>query len=166
MANVWEEQPADVLAAGRFAGDGIRLDANVPSSRDVIFWVPRGRYQLLRLRAQLFAISASIPLAQVLPDKKHPLVYDNNLYVIWTVEDPGWFHNLVYGREREVVTRYWIVDVPKATTASPDIHVAARFPNPTWSGGVPSEAALVAMFTPTEGTTRAHSAIRRQRAPP
>jgi hypothetical protein len=152
MANVWEEQPASVLAAGRFAGDGTRLDANVPASRDLIFFVPRGRYQLLRFRAQLFAVLASIPLAARPPDKRHPLIYGNNLFVIWTVADSSWFHDLVYGREREVITRYTIVGRPTATSASPDIVVVARFPNPTWRGGVPSEATLENMFAPPDRT--------------
>ena len=149
MANVWEEQPASVLAAGRFVGDGTRLDANVPASRDLIFFVPHGRYQLLRFRAQLFAVSDSVPLAERPPDKSHPLIYGNDLYVIWAVADSSWFHDLVYGREREVITRYTFVGRPTAPLASPDIFVAARFPNPTWSGGVPSEAALESMFAPT-----------------
>jgi hypothetical protein len=152
MANVWEEQPANVLATGRFAGDGLRLDTNVPASRDLIFFVPRGRYQLLRLRAQLFAVSAAVPLAQRPIDKRHPLIYGNNLFVIWTVADSSWFHDLVYGREREVITRYTIVSRPTAISASPDIVVIARFPAPTWSGGVPSEAALERMFAPDNKT--------------
>jgi hypothetical protein len=156
MANVWEEQPASVLAAGRFVGDGTRLDSNVPASRDLIFFVPRGRYQLLRFRAQLFAVSAAIPLAERPPDKRHPLIYGNDLFVIWTVADSSWFHDLVYGRRREVITRYALVARPTATSAAPDIFVAARFPNPTWSGDVPSEATLKSMFvtippaTPTQ----------------
>jgi hypothetical protein len=152
MANAWEEQPASVLATGRFAGDGTRLNPNVPSSRDLVFFIPRGRYQLLRLRAQLFAVSASIPLVARPSDKRHPLIYGKNLFVIWTVANSSWFHDLVYGREREVITRYAIVGRPTATSASPDIAVAARFPNPTWSGGVPSEAALESMFAPTSRT--------------
>jgi len=56
MTDVWEERPATVLAAGKFLGDGKRLDPNVPSSREFAFFVPGHRYQLLRLRAQLFAI--------------------------------------------------------------------------------------------------------------
>ena len=148
MANVWEEQPASVLAAGRFAGDGVRLDANVPASRDLLFFVPRGRYQLLRFRAQLFAVSASIPLAPRPADKAHPLIYGNNLFVIWSDVDSSWFHDLVYGRQREVITRYTIVNRPSAPTASPDIVVAARFPSPSWSAGVPSGAALEKMFAP------------------
>src|SRR5262249_44518726 len=101
MANVWEEQSASVLAAGRFAGDGLRLDANVPATRDLVFFVPRGRHQLLRFRAQLFAVSASIPLAAQLTDKRHKLIYGNNVFVIWTVADSSWFHDVVYGRKRE-----------------------------------------------------------------
>jgi len=139
MANVWEEQPASVLAAGRFAGDGARLDANVGTSRTLVFFVPVGRYQLLRFRAQLFAVSASIPLAARLQDKNHKLIYGNNLYDIWTVADSSWFHDLVYGREREVITRYNLVNGPNNRTATPDINVDARFPNPTWRASVPSE---------------------------
>ncbi len=152
MANVWEEQPASVLAAGRFVGDGTRLDANVPASRDLILFVPRGRYQLLRLRAQLFAVSASIPLVALPRDKRHPLIYGNNAFVVWKVADSSWFHDLVYGREHEVITRYTLVSRPTATSASPDIVVVARFPNPTWSGGVPSESALESMFAPDNQT--------------
>ncbi len=48
MADVVEQQPATVLAAGKFVGDGKRLEPNVPSHRDLVFLVPRGRYQLLR----------------------------------------------------------------------------------------------------------------------
>lgn len=149
MANAWEEQPASVLASGRFAGDGLRLDANVPASRDLLFFVPRGRYQLLRFRAQLFAVSASIPLVERPVDKRHKLIFGNNVFNIWTVADSSWFHDLVNGRERVVITRYMIVSRPTATSASPDIVVNARFPNPSWSSGVPSEAALESMFAPS-----------------
>jgi hypothetical protein len=113
------------MCCGRFVGDGTRLDANVYASRDLIFFVPRGRYQLLRFRAQLFAVPASIPLAERPPDKRHPLIYGNDLFVIWTVADSSWFHDLVYGRERNVITRYALVSRPTATSASPDIFVAA-----------------------------------------
>ncbi|MGZ4461778.1 MAG: hypothetical protein ACXVZP_02960, partial [Gaiellaceae bacterium] len=149
MANAWEEQPASVLAAGRFAGDGLRLDANVPASRELIFFVPRARYQLLRFRAQLFAVSAAIPLVERPVDKRHKLIFGNDVFNIWTVADSSWFHDLVYGRERDVITRYTIVARPTATSASPDIVVVARFPNPRWSHGVPDEAALEDLFTPS-----------------
>jgi hypothetical protein len=64
MSDVREQQPATVLAAGKFVGDGKRLDPDVPAGRDLVFLVPCGRYQLLRLRAQLFAIPASVALSQ------------------------------------------------------------------------------------------------------
>ena len=67
MSDVWEVRPATVLAAGRFVADGKRLGPNVPASRQMIFYVPHDRYQLLRLRAQAFAISDSVPLADQLP---------------------------------------------------------------------------------------------------
>ncbi len=152
MANAWEEQPARILAAGRFVGDGTRLDANVPASRDLIFFVPRGRYQLLRFRAQLFAVSASLPLAERPTDKAHPLVYDNDAYAVWTVADSSWFHDLVYGRVRQVITRYELVTSPKAVLASPDIIVAARFPSPSWSADVPSKTTLENLFATIPST--------------
>ena len=152
MANVWEEQPASVLAAGRFVGDGTRLDANVPASRQLLFFVPRGRYQLLRFRAQLFAISDSIPLSEQTQPKGTNLVYQNNLYVVWNVQDDSWLHDLIYGRERLVVTRYLLVGRPTATSASPDIVVAARFPDPTWSSATPSAATLEKLFAKPRST--------------
>jgi hypothetical protein len=173
MANAIEQQPAKVLGAGRFAGDGIRLDANVPASRNLIFWVPRGEYQLLRLRVQLFAVSASLPLAEREVDKQHPkLIYDNNVYNIWTVDDSSWFHDLVYGRRRLVITRYRIVSQPKALVASPDLLVDARFPDPSWSGGIPSKAAMLKMFagggataTPTQPFADTELALQPLAAP-
>ena len=43
MADVWEIQPATLLAAGKFVGDGRRLDANVAGGRSFVFLVPRDR---------------------------------------------------------------------------------------------------------------------------
>ena len=56
-ADVRERPPSIVLAAGKFVGDGRRLEPKVPYVRQIVFHVPRGKYQLLRYRAQLFAIS-------------------------------------------------------------------------------------------------------------
>jgi hypothetical protein len=153
MADTWELRPAAVLAAGKFVGDGKRLDNNVPSSRNVVFFVPRHRYQLLRLRAQLFAIPASVPLSQrTLPVFKS-ISGDNELYGLWHIDDDSWLHDLVYGRERWVVLRYELVDPTnkKATQTSPDLRVTARFPNPTWTKKPPSDAQIEALFaSPTQ----------------
>ena len=64
MTDVLEQQPTTVLAVGKFVADGKRLETDVPSQRELIFLVPRGRYQLLRFRAQLFAIPASVRLSR------------------------------------------------------------------------------------------------------
>jgi multisubunit Na+/H+ antiporter MnhB subunit len=157
MADSWELQPAAVLAAGKFVGDGKRLDLNVPSNRNLVFFVPRRRYQLLRLRAQLFAIPASVPLSQrTLPVFK-TLKGDNELYGLWHVDDDSWLHNLVYGRERWVVLRYELVDPSnkKATKVSPDLRVTARFPNPTWTKRAPSDAQIEALFATPQQTSDA-----------
>jgi len=141
MTQEWEEQPPQLLATGKFVGDGKRLDPDVAGSRDVVFLVPHGRYQLLRLRAQLFAIPASVELsARSLPTYEY--LDDNALYGFWHVEDDSWLHDLLYGRDRWVVLRYDLVNrfpnrAPPTQTA-PDIRVSARFPDPTWSGGKPS----------------------------
>jgi hypothetical protein len=144
MADVWEEQPAAVLAAGKFVPDGKPLDANVPSRRDFVFLVPRGRYQLLRLRAQLFAIPASVQLSRRPAYTK--FAGDNDLYGFWPIEDDSWLRDLIYGRERWVVTRYELVSRPQATATSPDLRVTARFPNPTWTERRPRETSVRRLF--------------------
>jgi hypothetical protein len=149
MADVFEERPATVLAAGKFVGDGKRLDTGVAAGRDLVFLVPSHSYQLLRFRAQLFAIPASVQLSQRTPPQYLNLPGDNELYGFWHVDDNSWFHDLVYGRERWVVMRYELVDPgnPKATTITPDLRVTARFPDPTWSQGIPSEATVKHLFS-------------------
>ena len=148
MADVWEERPAKVLAAAKFVGDGKRLDANVASGRDLVFLVPRHRYQLLRFRAQLFAIPGSVPLSQrTLPEYTN-FAGDSELYGFWHLDDDSWFHDLVSGRERWVVLRYELVDPTnkRSTATSPDLRVTARFPDATWSQGKPSEASVERLF--------------------
>jgi hypothetical protein len=146
MADVWEIQPAAVLAAGKFVGDGKRLDADVPAGRELVFHVPRGEYQLLRFRAQLFAISASVPLSQrTLPEYVN-FPDDNDLYGFWHLQDSSWLHDLVYGRDRWVVIRYELVREPTAKPISPDFRVTARFPDPTWGKGRPGAALVQRLF--------------------
>jgi len=148
MADVWEELPPTVLAAGKFVGDGKRLDTNVSSSRDLIFLVPRHGYQLLRFRAQLFAIPGSVPLSQRVRPKYTTFAGDSEKYGFWHIDDDSWFHDLVYGRERWVVLRYELVDPSHtaSTVTSPDLRVTARFPDPTWSQQRPSEANVKRLF--------------------
>jgi hypothetical protein len=146
MADVWEERPATVLAAGKFVGDGKRLDADVSSRRQLVFVVPRGRYQLLRFRAQLFAIPASVELSQRTLPEYTTIPGDNDLYGFWHVDDDSWLHDVIYGRDRWVVLRYELVSRPGATATSPDLRVTARFPNPTWAEGKPSPKTVQKLF--------------------
>jgi hypothetical protein len=146
MSDVLELQPAKVLAAGKFVGDGKRLDPDVAASRTVLFLVPKRRYQLLRFRAQLFAIPASIELSQRrLPEYK---TYngDHDLYALWRVDDDSWLHDLVSGRERWVVLRYALVSSPEKSAISPDLRVTAVFPKPRWTEGKPSAAYVKRLF--------------------
>jgi hypothetical protein len=147
VADTWEKRPATVLAAGKFVGDGKRLDPDVPAGRSLVLHVRRGRYQLLRLRAQLFAIPTSIQLSQRSePEFPQPYRGDNDLYGFWHVEDDSWLHDLVYGRDRWVVLRYELVADPKATTPSPDLRVTARFPGASWRARKPSRQHVQRLF--------------------
>ena len=147
MVDVRELQPATVLAAGRFVADGKRLGPNVPASRQMIFYVPHDRYQLLRLRAQVFAVSGSVPLSG-LPPVKLLIPGDLNLYDLWQLSGGGWFQQLLSGRRGWIVTRYEIVGTEghARTVSSPDLRVSARLPDPTWSGGQPSGATIESLF--------------------
>lgn len=150
MTNVREERPGAVLAAGKFVADGKRLDPSVPSRRSYVLFVPRGRYQLLRLRAELFAISSSVQLSQRRDPTFTTFPGDNELYGLWHVDDDSWLHDLISGRERWVVLRYELVDLNRkesATRVSPDLRVTARFPDPTWSAGMPGKALVERLFT-------------------
>jgi hypothetical protein len=144
MSPVWEVQPATVLATGRFVADGKRLGPNVPASRQMIFYVPHNRYQLLRLRAQVFAISASVPLANQPPLQRD--LGDNDLYDLWELGGSSWFQDLLSGHRSWIVTRYEIVESPGDTTPSPDLRVTARSPSPTWSGSAPSNTQIKDLF--------------------
>jgi hypothetical protein len=153
MADVVEQPPA-VLAAGKFVADGKRLDPNVPADREFVFLVPQHRYQLLRFRAQLFAIPASVPLSHRMRPKYSTFPGDNELYGYWRIDDDSWLHDLMTGRERWLVMRYDLVDPTskasrqpaQAALVSQALHVVARFPDPTWSEGMPSQKATQRMF--------------------
>ena len=143
MADVWEIQPATVLAAGKFVGDGKRLDENVSGGRSLVFLVPRGRHQLLRFRAQLFAIPSSVRISSRRLPEYVTFANDGDLYGFWYVEDESWLHDLVYGRERWVIMRYSLVRRPESKSTSPELRVIARVSEPTWSMGRPSEARVL-----------------------
>jgi hypothetical protein len=154
MADVLEQPPA-ILAAGKFVADGKRLDPNVPANREFVFLVPQHRYQLLRFRAQLFAIPASVQLSHRMPPKYTSFPGDNELYGYWRIDDDSWLHDLLTGRERWLVMRYDLVDSSneanrrkpaQAALVSQALHVVARFPDPTWREGLPSQQATQRMF--------------------
>ena len=118
-----------------------------------MFFVPRDSYQLLRLRAQLLAIPASVQLSQRTPPSFAPAIRgDSELYGYWHIDDDSWLHDLVSGRERWVVLRYELVDPGhvgrKQTT--PDLRVTARFPHPTWTKSKPSIAQVRVLFKQNE----------------
>lgn len=150
MSDVWELHPATVLAAGKFVRDGRRLDPDVADGRDVLLYVPRHRYQLLRFRAQLFAIPASIALSQRRPPEYLTFRGDQDLYGIWHVDDDSWLHDLISGRERWIVMRYELAATPNSKAINPDLRVRAVFPNARWAEGPPSEAYVKGLFVKPE----------------
>jgi len=109
----------------------------VPGSREFVFEVPAGRYQLLRFRAQLFAISGSVPLSRDGPIYPKPFPGDHDLYGLWSVDDYSWLHALVYGRRRWVAFRYELAAAPAKASLSPVLRATARFLRPTWSEAAP-----------------------------
>jgi hypothetical protein len=146
MSDVWERRPPTVLAAGKFVRDGRRLDPDVADGRDLLLYVPRHRYQLLRFRAQLFAVPASIALSQRrLPDYT-TFKGDNDLYGLWRIDDDSWLHDLISGRERWVVMRYELAATPGSPVISPDLRVTAVFPNGRWTEGPPSQTYMQGLF--------------------
>lgn len=149
MYPVWEIQPATILAAGTFAPQGRRLAPSAPASRQLILYVPHNRYQLLRLRAQVLAISASVPLAAKPPVPKN--TGDQDIYSLWQLRDGGWFQSLLSGSRGWIVTRYEIVNPESKANhdnADPDLRVIAKFPNSTWSGNQPNAAQIRKLFPP------------------
>ena len=150
-ADVREQQPSTVLAAGKFVGDGRRLEPGVPYFRDIVFHVERGRYQLLRFRAELFAISGGVNLTQTTPPT-YDLGKDNFLYGFWPVDDDSWLRDLIYGRERWLVIRYELVSEAGKTNAAPDLRVTARLTDATWTHGRPSLDEAQALFNKTRLT--------------
>ena len=146
MSAVWEIQPATVLAAGRFVADGKFLGPNVPASRQMIFYVPHDRYQLLRLRAQVFAVSGSVRLVNQ-PPIRRIIPRDNDLYDLWKLGASGWFQDLLSGRRGWIVTRYELVNPQgRGIASTPDLRVVAASPDPTWSGNAPSNAQINHLF--------------------
>ena len=145
-ADVRERRPSTVLAAGKFVGDGRRLEPKVPYVRQIVFHVPRGRYQLLRFRAELFAISGAVNLSQ----RTRPsfeLGSDGYVWGFWHVDDDSWLRDLIYGRERWLVIRYELVSEPGKTKAYSDVRVTARLTDGTWGDGRPSLEEAAALFT-------------------
>ena len=128
-----------------------RLEPEVPYFRDIVFHVGRDRFQLLRFRAELFAISGGVNLSQsTLPT--YELGADNFLYGFWPVDDDSWLRDLIYGRERWLVIRYELVSEAGKTNAAPDLRVTARLTDATWTHGRPSLEEARALFGKTRLT--------------
>ena len=145
-SDVRERPPSTVLAAGKFVGEGRRLEPKVPYVRQIVFYVPRGKYQLLRYRAQLFAISGAVNLSQRKPPE-YELSPEGYLYGFWHVDDDSWLRDLIYGRERWLVSRYELVREPGDTKAGSVLRVTGRLTEPTWRRGRPSLEEAARLFT-------------------
>jgi hypothetical protein len=151
MADVREQQPSTVLAAGKFVGDGLRLEPSVPYTRSLVFYVPRRRYQLLRFRAQVFAVAASVKLSrQRVPE--YTLADDNFVYGFLRIDDDSWMHDLISGRERWLLTRYELVAEPGNTNVAPDLRVSGHLMDPSWNSARPTVAEAKLLFLETRQT--------------
>jgi hypothetical protein len=152
MNDVNEGLPT-IIAAGKFVSDGDQLQAGVQATRGLVFYVPHGKYQLLRLRAQLYAISASA-LADpgALPifiDPSHPISGDTDEFAYWRLNSGSWLHALLYGRRQWLAIRYEVARQPSNPNARPDLRVTARFLEPTWSEHPPSDSQIESAFIST-----------------
>ena len=118
----------------------------MPYVRQIVFHVPRGSYQLLRFRAELFAISGAVNLSQ---RTRPSFEFDSDGYVFgfWHVDDDSWLRDLIYGRERWLIIRYELVSEPGKTKAYSDVRVTARLTDGTWGDGRPSLEEAASLFT-------------------
>lgn len=144
-ADVRELQPSTVLAAGKFVSDGRRIEPDVPYAREIVLHVRRGRYQLLRFRAELFAISGAVRLSSDAAPT-YRLGDDGYLYGFWRVDDDGWLGDLLFGPERWLVIRYELVREAGDVKAYSDVRVTARLTDPSWEQQQPSVPEAQSLF--------------------
>jgi hypothetical protein len=152
MNDVNEGMPT-IVAAGKFVSDGDQLQAGVHATRGLVFYVPHGKYQLLRLRAQLYAVSASA-LADpgALPifiNPSTPISGATDEYAYWRLNSGSWLSALLYGRRQWLAIHYELARQPTNPNARPDLRVTARFLEPTWSQRPPSDSQLESAFVST-----------------
>jgi hypothetical protein len=154
--NAVNEGMPTVIAAGRFVADGDQLQAGVQATRGLVFFVPHNAYQLLRLRAQLYAISASaLAAAGALPtfiDPKHPIPGESDQFGYWQLNGGSWLRALLYGRRQWLAIHYELATQPSSPNARPDLRVTARFLEPTWSESPPSDSQIESAFVSTVTT--------------
>jgi hypothetical protein len=149
--------PARVLAAGKVLGDGARLDSGQVVTRSYLFYVPPNTFQVLALRAQVFAIPSgaialgthqgdfeSVPAAgarQWQPNR------DGDVYVFWRVRDHSLLRTLLAGPDQWLVVRYELSRAPTLPThTNPAIRATARLTPRGWSSAHPDPAAAAQLF--------------------
>ncbi len=144
---VRNQQPR-LVTAGKFLGDGLRLDPGQQISKDFIFYVPAGSFQLLALRAQVFVIRSDIRLGIAADDFRAPVLNpdDGDSYEFWRVDDRSWLHALITGPNRWIAVRYEFGVYKHPQRLIPTLRANVRFPAPSWSASPPSVAATAALF--------------------
>lgn len=144
---VRNDQPR-LIAAGKFLGDGLRLDPGQTLSKDFIFYVPAEAFQLLAMRAQVFVIRSDIRLGIATDDFRKPVLDpdDGNSYEFWRVDDRSWLHALISGPNRWIAVRYEFGNPDHPQRLNPTLRANVRFPAPTWGDSPPSVAATAALF--------------------
>lgn len=142
---VGHDQPR-LVAAGKFLGDGLRLDPAQKLLKDYIFYVPADRFQLLGLRAQVFVIRSGIKLGI---DFTRPVLNpaDGSAYEFWRADDRSWMHALITGPNRWIAVRYELGNPDRPRRINTTLRANVRFPAPSWDSGPPSIAATAALFS-------------------
>lgn len=149
--------PARVLAAGKVLGDGARLDSGQVVKRSYLFYVEPHTFQLLALRAQVFALPAgAVALGSSTSDfeampspqaKQWQPNRDGDLYVFWRVRDHSLLHALLAGPDQWLVVRYELSQAPKLPThTNPAIRATARLTPSAWAAAHPTPSGAAQLF--------------------
>jgi hypothetical protein len=149
--------PARVLAAGKVLGDGAHLDSGQVVTRSYLFYVPPHAFQMLALRAQVFALPAgavalgtqqgdfeSVPAAGARTWQPNS---DGDVYVFWRVRDHSLLRALLAGPDQWLVVRYELSQAPTLPThTNPAIRATARLTARGWSSAHPDPSAAARLF--------------------
>jgi hypothetical protein len=141
-----EEGAPRAIATGKFIGDRQDLEAGQETSRKLTFSFPSGYYNVIRIRAQVFAIRG---LRLSLTDPVEIVACPNRgrVFSFWPIADDSWVRDLVEGRHRWIVIEYVMLDANGDVSPSGSLaYVTARFPSASWQKERPSVKEALHLF--------------------